>query len=305
MTRPARAMGRTLGLTLLTLLAFAGNSILGRLALADGAIDPLTFSAVRLASGALILLPFLRAPTAARQPWRPAAAFALLAYALPFSLAYVSLDAGVGALLLFGAVQVTMLGAGQLRGERLRPVQWLGGLLAILGFLVLVRPGLAAPAPGGAVLMTLAGVAWGVYSLLGRGLALPTLATARNFLLAAPLALLARLLISAPLPEPRGLLLALISGALTSGLGYTLWYAALRGHTRTSAALVQLAVPVIAALGGALFLAEALTPRFFVSAGLTLGGIALAILGGVRGPEAPPSSSSGVEALARSGADTL
>lgn len=282
MTRPAPTLGRTVVLTLLTLLAFAGNSILGRLALADGAIDPLTFSAVRLLSGALILLPFLRAGGAARPPWRPIAALALLAYALPFSLAYVSLDAGVGALLLFGAVQVTMLGVGHLRGERLRPAQWLGGSLAVLGFLVLVRPGLTAPAPMGAALMTLAGVAWGTYSLLGRGLAQPTLATARNFLMAAPLALLVRLLVSAPRPEPRGLALAVASGALTSGLGYALWYAALRGHSRISAALVQLAVPVIAALGGAWLLAEALTPRLVASAGLTVGGIALAILGGAR-----------------------
>jgi drug/metabolite transporter (DMT)-like permease len=281
---PSSTPARTLILTLLTLLAFAGNSILARLALADGAIDPLSFTALRLCSGALILLPFLRRPADVAQPWNPLSALALLAYALPFSLAYLSLDTGVGALLLFGSVQVTMLAAGFLRGERLGLPQAFGWLLALAGFLVLVRPGLAAPDPIGALLMALAGLAWGLYSLIGRGVSAPRLATARNFLLAAPVALLVLALahLNSPiaLPAPRGIGLAIASGALTSGLGYVLWYAALRGHSRSSAALVQLAVPLIAAAGGMLLLGEAPSLRFGLAATLTLGGIGLAIVGG-------------------------
>jgi drug/metabolite transporter (DMT)-like permease len=282
MSAPLPSARRTTILTLFALLALAGNSILGRLALVDGAIDPVGFTAVRLASGALILLPFLRSKAARGQPWQPISALVLLAYALPFSLAYVTLDAGVGALLLFGAVQVTMIGTGFLRGERMGPAQLIGALAAIAGFLVLVRPGLEAPDLTGSILMASAGVAWGLYSLLGRGVTAPKVATARNFLLAAPVALLVLGLglVPAPMPEPRGLAFAIASGALTSGLGYVIWYAALRGHTRTSAALVQLAVPMIAAAGGALLLGEALTLRFALASILTLGGIAVAILGG-------------------------
>lgn len=282
---PARALGQTVVLTLLALVAFAGNSVLCRLALAGGAIDPRTFTALRLASGALVLLPFLRPPTSAggspaRARWSPFAAAALLLYALAFSLAYVTLDASVGALLLFGAVQVTMLGAGFLRGERPGLLQATGIAAAIGGFLVQVLPGWTAPDPGGAALMTLAGIAWGAYSLHGRGVALPRTATARNFLLAAPLAL------AVPLWDvggvelgPRGALLAVTSGALTSGMGYVLWYAALPGHTATSAGLVQLAVPVLTAAAGVTLLGEELAPRFLVAAVLTLGGIAVAIAG--------------------------
>ena len=278
-------MGRTITLTLLALSAFAANSILCRLALAGGLIDPLSFSALRLGSGALVLLPFLRAPgarngVAESVPWSPFAAAALFTYALAFSLAYVTLDAGVGALLLFGAVQATMLGAGFLSGERPSPVQAAGIVAALAGFLAQVLPGLSAPEPSGAALMTLAGIAWGVYSLHGRRLALPRTATARNFALAAPLGL------ACLLPgldhlhlEPRGALLALASGALTSAMGYVLWYAALRGLTVTSAGLVQLAVPPLTAAAGMLLLAEELTLRFTLAALLTLGGIALAITG--------------------------
>ncbi len=282
--RPAMGPERVFLLTLLTMLAFAANSVLARLALIDGAIDPFGFTAVRLGSGALVLAVFLRAPAGQAAGWRPWSALALLAYALPFSLAYVSLEASVGALLLFGAVQVTMIGAGLLRGERMGPLRILGGLMAIAGFLVLVRPGLSAPDPAGAALMTLAGIAWGLYSLAGRKAARPQLATARNFLLAAPIPLLLYLLRLPSLPavEPQGWILAIASGAITSALGYVLWYAALAGHSRTSAALVQLSVPLIAAAGGALLLGETIGMRFVVATILTLGGIAVAILSGSR-----------------------
>ena len=269
-------------LTCAALLAFAGNSLLCRLALAGRAIDPASFTAIRVASGAAVLAlvgrPFRAAP-AGGAPWRPAAAGALFAYALCFSLAYVTLDAGVGALLLFGAVQVSMLGAGLARGERLTLRQAGGLLAAVAGLLVLVRPGLSAPDPAAAALMILAGLAWGVYSLLGRGVADPVRATAHNFLLATPAAAVALAACAARLDaSPRGALLAAASGALTSGLGYVAWYAALRHHTATSAAVVQLAVPVLAALGGVALLGERPTARLFAAAVLTLGGVALAVV---------------------------
>lgn len=272
---------RTFLLTLLTLLAFAGNSILCRMALQAEAIDPASFTALRLASGALVLLPFLRRGVAAgaRTPFDPRAAAALFVYAIGFSLAYVSLDAGTGALLLFGLVQVTMIGAGLHQGERLTPLRVVGILGAVTGVVLLVLPGVSAPDPTGALLMGTAGVAWGVYSLLGRGVPVPTAATARNFMLAAPAGLVALLFgLSSLEITLEGALLAVASGAITSGLGYVLWYAALAGHSATSAAVVQLAVPVIAAIGGWALLGEELTARLAGAGSLTLGGVALAVL---------------------------
>lgn len=279
---------RTTALTVAALVAFAGNSILCRLALRPGAggqsaIDPVGFTALRLASGALVLLPVL--VRGAGRRWSPAAAAALLTYALAFSLAYVSLDAGTGALLLFGLVQVTMIAAGLSAGERPSPLRTAGIAAAVLGVVLLVAPGISAPDPAGAVLMAVGGVAWGVYSLLGRGVADPTAATAANFALAAPAALLvlaARLEASAV--TARGALLAVASGALTSGLGYAVWYRALRGHSATSAAVVQLAVPVLAAAGGVALLGEEPTPRLAGAGGLTLAGVALAVLARRRVP---------------------
>ena len=282
----ARTTLRTVLLTAATLIAFAANSILCRLALRGEATDPLSFTALRLASGALVLLPFLRVPAgAAPSRWSPASAVALFAYALGFSLAYVWLDAGTGALLLFGAVQVTMIGAGLRAGERPTALRALGILAAIVGVVVLVAPGVSAPEPIGAALMAGAGVAWGIYSLLGRGVPAPTRATARNFLLAAPLGLLALLARPSTLSvTTEGALLAVTSGAVTSGLGYVVWYAALRGHSATSAAVVQLSVPVLAALGGVAFLSEEATPRLFAAGALTLGGVLVAVLARRRAP---------------------
>jgi drug/metabolite transporter (DMT)-like permease len=284
---PARAPALTVLLTVVTLLAFAGNSLLCRAALAGGAIDPLSFTALRLASGALVLLPFLPRGPATRdgRPWSPLAGLALAGYSLAFSLAYVSLDAGTGALLLFGMVQVTMIGAGLRAGDRLGARRWLGLAAALGGVSWLVSPGVSAPAPGGAALMCAAGVGWGVYSLAGRGVAVPAAATARHFVLAAPLAALALVLARGGVHVERaGLGLAVTSGALTSGLGYVVWYAALGGLSAASASIVQLAVPVVAALGGVLLLGESWSARLVLASVLTLGGVACATLAPQRSP---------------------
>ncbi|WP_022961674.1 DMT family transporter [Halopseudomonas pelagia] len=268
-------------LTCLAMLAFAGNSLLCRLALRDTDIDPVSFTAIRILSGAFMLGLLMQVRTR-KQPvggdWR--SALALFVYAAAFSLAYVYLPAGAGALLLFGAVQLTMTGWGLVRGERLKTVQTVGLILAVAGLLMLLLPGAAAPSLLGASLMLVSGVAWGIYSLLGRGAGDPLAATAGNFIRATPLALLLLLPFLGSLNQDGpGLLYALISGALTSGLGYALWYSALKGLTAIQGASVQLSVPVLAALGGALLLAENITLRLVLVAILTLGGIALVVWG--------------------------
>ncbi|TKD34494.1 EamA family transporter [Azotobacter chroococcum] len=270
---------RTLLLTALAMLAFAGNSLLCRLALRDTGIDAASFTGVRILAGALTLWLLLRlgsGPGRAGGSW--SGAVALFVYAAGFSFAYLRLDAGVGALLLFGAVQLGMLLYGLSRGERLGPWASLGLLLALAGLVALLLPGANAPAPGSAALMLLAGLAWAVYSLLGRGSADPLAATAGNFLRAVPLALLLGLLLLAQSePDPQGLAYALLSGALTSGLGYAVWYSALRGLGALQAATVQLSVPILAALAGALLLGEALTLRLSLAGLAVLGGIALVL----------------------------
>jgi drug/metabolite transporter (DMT)-like permease len=279
---PVPSRRRTLLLTAVTLVAFAGNSLLCRAALAEELIDPYSFTALRLGSGALVLYLLSRkaVPAARATAWDKRAGLALLVYALCFSAAYVTLDAGTGALLLFGMVQVTMIGAGLAKGERLGAVQALGFLAALAGVVWLVLPGVSAPDPFGALLMCAAGIGWGAYSLAGRGAQSPTIANARSFLLAAPAAALLLLPLSSELTlQPEGALLACIAGAGTSGIGYVIWYAALRGLSATSGAIVQLAVPLIAALGGITLLGESLSTRFVTASALTLGGIAVAILG--------------------------
>ena len=275
--RPARV----LLLTTLAMLAFAGNSVLCRLALKHTGIDPATFTSVRLASGALVLWLLVRVRdgrTARAGNWP--SALALFAYAAAFSWAYVSLPTAAGALLLFGAVQATMIGYGLWQGERLAPRQTLGLLAACAGLIALMLPGLSAPPLGGALLMMAAGVAWGVYSLRGKGGGDATQTTSGNFQRAA---LLTLILSAITLPQARldgaGLVYAVVSGTVTSGLGYAVWYTAVRGLPATSAATVQLSVPVIAALGGALFLHEPLTLRLVASSLAILGGVALVILG--------------------------
>jgi len=271
---------RTLLLTTLAMLAFAANSLLCRLALQQPLIDPASFGSVRLISGALVLSLIVRLQLGPGAPGRPdwLAAAMLFAYVACFSFAYLTLSAGTGALILFGAVQVTMIGAGLRAGESFRPMAWVGLLLAVGGLVYLVSPGLSAPPLGGALLMAVAGMAWGAYSLRGRGVPDPLLATARNFLRATPFALgLSLLTLAGAHASATGVGLAILSGALTSGVGYVVWYAALKGLSAMRAATVQLSVPPIAAFGGALWMAEAITPRLAFASAAILGGIALVL----------------------------
>ena len=266
------------------LLAFAANSLLCRLALGQESIDAASFATIRLASGAAILLAFVRLRARAAAPGRLEGSWpsglALFLYAVPFSFAYVSLSAGTGALLLFGAVQTTMILAGLRDGERPDAREWAGLAIALAGVVYLVSPGVRAPSLSGSLLMTLAGAAWGIYSLRGRGARDPVAATAGNFLRAAPMALLVSLTsLRGAHVTARGAALAVISGALTSGLGYVVWYAALAQMSATRAATSQLAVPALTALGGVLLLGEPLTLRLVLASALILGGVALALLG--------------------------
>ena len=289
---PCMTASRLLSLTTLAMLAFAGNSVLCRLALKQTSIDPASFTTIRLVSGALVLLVLAsvrgRAKTGACCDrygnrsvdgyWR--STLVLFLYASTFSFAYVSLPTGTGALLLFGAVQLTMIAAGWFFGERLT-LRQVGGLaLALSGLVVMLLPGLSAPPLVGTLLMLLAGVAWGAYCLLGRRVADPMAATAGNFLRAALFSLALSLALTAHVRlDASGVLYAVLSGALTSGIGYVVWYAALRELTATRAASVQLAVPVLAAVGGTIFLNEPITLRLMISCVAILGGIALVVLG--------------------------
>lgn len=271
---------RLLLLTALAMLAFAANSLLCRLALAGSAIDPASFTGIRLVAGALTLWLIVYLRERRLRPggsWISAAA--LFAYAAAFSFAYISLPAGIGALLLFGSVQSSMIAVGLARGERLDQKQAAGFLLALGGLVVLVRPGLAAPPALGSLLMLVAGVAWGLYSLRGRGAGDPTVATAGNFLRAVPMTLaLSLVFISHTHVERAGIAYALVSGAITSGIGYVIWYTALKGLSVTRAAVVQLSVPVIAAAGGILLLGESFSARLVIAAAAILGGIALVVV---------------------------
>lgn len=265
--------------TALTMIAFAGNSLLCRIALRHTGIDAASFTTLRLLAGAVILW----LVTCWRGP-RPASAgnwisaLALFAYAAGFSFAYLSLPAGSGALLLFGAVQATMIGYALATGERLRKWQLAGLVLALAGLFFLLLPGLSAPPLVGSLLMTGAGIAWGIYSLRGRGQGDPTRITAGNFLRAAPIAVAVSLLSWRHLSlDAPGVGCAIASGAITSGLGYAGWYSVLPLLKATDAATVQLTVPVIAAVGGIVFLGESLTVRLVLASAAILGGIALVV----------------------------
>lgn len=267
-------------LTLLALLAFAGNSLLCRAALAQTSIDAASFTTVRLASGALVLwlLVQLRgSDRPGRGSWP--SALALFAYAAGFSFAYLQLTAATGALILFGAVQLTMIGYALRSGERMRAVQVAGFLLACAGLVGLLLPGLSAPPPLAAALMLGAGVAWGVYSLRGKGAGDPLQVTAGNFIRAAGIGVvLSAAAWNHAAWDTTGLAYAVASGALASGVGYAIWYTALPFLRATTAATVQLAVPVITAIGGVLLLGEAPTPRLLLASIAILGGIALVVL---------------------------
>lgn len=269
-------------LTSAALLAFAANSILTRLALGHGHMGAAGFTAVRIASGALVLSVLACARTRSWQPlrWQGAAGpLALFAYAAPFSFAYLRIGAAVGALVLFGAVQLTMIGWGIARGERPSGRTWLGLALATGGLLGLTLPAAHRPDPLGVVLMVVAGIAWGMYSLQGKAAGDALAANARGFLWSAPLAILLTVLSPAATFDARGVALSVVSGAVTSGLGYAIWYRALRGLTATRAAVLQLAVPVLASLGAVLFLVETPNVRLATAGTAVIGGVALTLTG--------------------------
>lgn len=278
---------RTSILAAITMCAFALNSVFGRIALSNDAIDPASYTSIRLASGALMLLLLV----SLRGGFKSAkvegsffsnigvSAIALFAYAAFFSFAYILLDTGVGALILFTCVQGVMIGWGIFTGERPNPQAWIGIVLAMVGFVYLVYPGLKAPDFWGATLMAISGIAWGVYSLRGRTQPNPLQATARNFIWSVPITLaLSVIFISQTKMELPGIMLAITSGAVTSALGYALWYETLKGLTATKAGILQLTVPAIAAFGGIITLDEPLTWRFIIASILILGGVAMVII---------------------------
>lgn len=291
------SLARRIGLTILAIVAFAANSVLCRRALHPPTIDAASFATVRLASGAVTLTALLalgsaRGQTATRRTGRTVLAGGagswsgaawLFLYAAPFSFAYVSLSTGTGALLLFGAVQLTMMGAAVLGGERLTAPQWLGIAVAALGLVWLVLPGVSSPPLFAASLMALAGVAWGAYSLKGRSAADPLALTAGNFVRATPMALAVSAVAWAHVSvTASGLGLAAASGALASGLGYAVWYAVLPSLRASQAASVQLLVPVVAAVGGVVFVGERVDARLATSAVAIVGGVFFALRANLR-----------------------
>ncbi len=271
---------RVFFLTSLAMIAFAGNSLLCRAALKHTGIDAASFTSIRLISGALMLWLVVRmrgGTTSGSGNWL--SALALFVYAALLSYAYASLPTAMGALLLFGAVQATMIAHGIRAGERLLKLQLVGLVLAFAGLVGLLLPGLSAPPLSGSLLMLGSGVAWGVYSLRGKGAGDPTRVTAGNFLRAVPIAaVLSVLMYDQTSLDSAGFWYAVASGALTSGIGYAIWYTALPALQATKAATVQLSVPVIAAAGGTVFLGEPLTLRLVLSSIAILGGIAMVIL---------------------------
>lgn len=274
---------KTIFLTGLALIAFAANSVLCRLALGNNAIDASSFTIIRLLSGTIILLIIIgvtRNVTGASSNGSWSASFMLFLYAITFSFAYISLDTATGALILFGSVQITMILMSLISGARLHLTEWAGVIIAFTGFVYLILPGVSTPPIIGLLLMTVAGVAWGIYTLKGRDSKSPLMDTAYNFLRTTPLVILLTIItISNANYSSEGILLALLSGSITSGVGYTIWYIALGGLSSIQAAVLQLSVPVIAALGGVIFVSEAITFRLSVSATMVLGGILIVVLG--------------------------
>ncbi len=267
--------------TSFALIAFAFNSILCRMALLGGDIDPAGFTAIRLISGAIALAAILLLSNKTQNIAKAGSwtsAFYLFAYAIAFSFAYVGLSTATGALILFGFVQITMIALTILAGKRPSPLEWCGLIVAFGGLIYLVLPGLAAPPLVSSILMAGAGIAWGFYTLRGKQTTDPLADTTGNFIRAVPMAVVVLIIF---LPQvtisARGAFLAALSGAIASGIGYTVWYAALQYHTATRAAVLQLSVPVIAAAGGWFFLAETAEVRLLIAAALILGGIALTI----------------------------
>jgi drug/metabolite transporter (DMT)-like permease len=269
--------------TVFALFAFAANSVLNRLALGGNTIDAGSYIGIRLVSGAITL--WLINGMSKRNfgftlKFNPLSAFYLFLYGVAFSFAYRSLTSGTGAFILFGTVQITMLTMLLLRGERPYISEWAGLILAISGLTYLVFPGLSAPDPIGAILMLTAGIAWGFYTLRGKGVKDPLETTALNFILAVPMVLLVNVFTYSQAHfSTEGVTYAVLSGAVASGVGYVIWYAALKGLTTTQAALLQLTVPIIAALGGVVFLAETITTRLIIAGGLIILGVTFALMG--------------------------
>lgn len=276
-------------LTSIAMLAFAANSVLARLALSEGGIDPLAYTGIRLVSGAIVLATIMQLRS--RKAWanKPAAmgrsmggtwsgALALLLYAATFSIAYVMIATAPGALILFASVQIGMLAWAVINGDRPAPLEWIGIAVAFGALVYLVSPGLVAPPLTGTVLMAIAGVSWGGYCLVGRGSQSPLADSAGNFMRCMPAGVLLVLVgIFRLKPELEGVVYALLSGAVASGLGYIIWYSALPSLSRTRAAFVQLTVPAIAAAGGVVFIGEALTGRLIIASAGIIGGVSLAL----------------------------
>ena len=278
-----REIVRTIIFTGLALIAFAANSVLCRLALDEAAIDASSFTIVRLLSGVAVLLIIVginqtAASLSTKGSWP--ASLMLFVYAISFSYAYITLDTGTGALILFGSVQITMILLSVISGVRLHLSEWAGVVAAFAGFVYLILPGVTAPSAIGFLLMTIAGIAWGIYTLMGRGSKNPLMDTAYNFIRTTPLVIILLLAsIKTAHYSLEGVLFAALSGGIASGIGYTIWYIALGGLSATQAAVVQLLVPVIAALGGVIFVSELVTVRLLVAAAMILGGILLVVLG--------------------------
>ena len=276
-------MFKTLLLTTLALFSFAGNSVLCRYALKDDIIDPSSFTAIRLASGAVFLLVLVSFKNRSTFDWRRgswSSSFLLFLYAAAFSFSYVTLDTGTGALILFGSVQVTMVLMSLFKGKMLLPSEWIGLIVAFSGLAILLIPSATAPTVSGFIFMAVSGISWGFYTLAGRHSAQPLADTANIFLrsLAFIVVLVFFNLGSAKITED-GIVLAVISGAITSGLGYAIWYSALAGLSLSQAAIFQLTVPMIAAFGGVIFSNEAITTQLAIASLLILGGVLVVTLG--------------------------
>lgn len=275
---------RIIALTVIAMIAFAANSVLARLAFATAGAEPLSYTGIRLAAGAAtlaVLLALRRRNLRLGGSWSGVAA--LFGYAILFSIAYILLGAGTGALILFASVQIGMLGWAVYRGDRPGLIEWLGFVVAFGGLVYLLSPGVVAPNPLGALLMLVAGLCWAAYTLIGRASTSPLDDTAGNFMRSSPLAVV--MIVAGALTHGVSLaavIYAIVSGALASGLGYAVWYTALPSLSRTRAAIVQLTVPAIAGAGGVLFIGEALSPRLVIATIAIIGGVALAVISSSR-----------------------
>ena len=280
-------MFKTLLLTTLALLAFAGNSVLSRLALNDNVIDAASFTSIRLFSGIVFLLFLVTVSRKTNVDLKKGSwlsSLFLFLYALSFSYAYITLDTGTGALILFGTVQVTMIVYGFIKGNKLQLIEWAGLCIAFLGLIILLLPSATTPSFSGFLLMAISGIAWGFYTLAGKGSTTPLLDTTNNFLRTFPFIII--FLISVMILNlesfqlsKQGVVLAIVSGAISSGLGYAIWYSALAGLSGTQAAIIQLSVPIIAAFGGVIFSNEIITQQLTLSSLLVLGGVFVVIVG--------------------------